>query len=235
MKQTFKEPVLMVGFGPPGCCSSAWSFQQGRLPGGLWPATLRALLSARQRGIFRFGGSVRGAGQLPQAEALLHHVPLCPRAPLWLARLSDHRRRRRRQHEAQPHHPELHGAVLPQRLLQAAAHEDFQLHVQLQEELLRLQTALTDSRLRPTGHRGPRHGGDPVWDLRSWRSHWWSLNGRSSRRTDGDSRRIDGRSSGHNWRDDDARRNGHGGAKRYRRRYWRWDGRSLRNPNYSWQ
>lgn len=138
-----------------GRSSPARCFQQGRIPRGLRPASLRALLPARQGDLLRPGRPIRGAGQLPQAAALLHHVPLRPRAPLRLAGLGGHRRWRRRwrrQHEAQPHHPELHGAVLPQRLLQASTHEDFQLHSQLQEELLRLQAALTDSRLRPAGH-----------------------------------------------------------------------------------
>uniref|UniRef100_A0A3B5QH59 Neuropilin and tolloid like 2 n=1 Tax=Xiphophorus maculatus TaxID=8083 RepID=A0A3B5QH59_XIPMA len=127
--------------------SATWCLQQGWIPGGLRPAPLRALLSPRQGDVLRPWRSFRGVGQLPQGASLLHHVALCPRAPLWLPGLRSHRRRRRwrREHEAQQNYAELHGTVLPQRLLQAPSHEDLQLHVHLQEELLRLQAALTDS------------------------------------------------------------------------------------------
>lgn len=79
--------------------------QQGGLPGGLRPPPLRALLPAGQGDLLGPGRAVGGAGELPQAAEVLHHLTLHPRASLWLAAAG---------RQAGPRQPGLHGAAVPQ-------------------------------------------------------------------------------------------------------------------------
>ncbi|XP_054426277.1 neuropilin and tolloid-like protein 2 isoform X3 [Pteronotus mesoamericanus] len=127
-------------------------FQQDRVPGGVRPAALRALLPAGQGAGRRPGRPGRGAGRLPPAAPHLVRLPLRPRPSLRLAGLW--RQRRRPAEQDQPHG---RGAAFPKRLRTAPAHEDVQQH--LQKEQLLVQAGARGPRAGPGGQSD---GGDPL-------------------------------------------------------------------------